>query len=85
MLLVYYRLYITYTLSGFLFDLDQSNVCRDIQKIENLVREYIPIPEKVYKITKRLKTPTEEGEKSFPGFIAFIDSTEQQQMPQTRR
>ena len=32
MLLVYYRLYITYTLAGFLFDLDQSNVCRDIQK-----------------------------------------------------
>jgi hypothetical protein len=34
MLLGYYRLYITYTLAGFLFDLDQSNVCRDIQKIE---------------------------------------------------
>jgi hypothetical protein len=34
MLLVYYRLYITYTLAGFLFDLDQSNVCRNIQKIE---------------------------------------------------
>ena len=31
MLLVYYRLYITFTLSGFLFDLDQSNVCRDLQ------------------------------------------------------
>jgi hypothetical protein len=30
MLLVYYRLYITYTLSGFLFDLDQSNVCVEI-------------------------------------------------------
>jgi hypothetical protein len=30
MLLVYYRLYITYTLAGFLFDLDQSNICRDI-------------------------------------------------------
>ncbi len=39
MLLVYYRLYITYTLAGFLFDLDQSNICRDIQKIERLVRE----------------------------------------------
>jgi len=39
MLLVYYRLYITYTLAGFLFDLDQSNVCRDIQKIERLVRQ----------------------------------------------
>ena len=40
MLLVYYRLYITYTLSGFLFGLDQSNICRDIQKIEQLVRKY---------------------------------------------
>ena len=34
MLLVYYRLYITYTLDGFLFDLDQSNICRDIQKMK---------------------------------------------------
>ena len=33
---VYYRLYITYTLTGFLFDLDQSNICRDIQKIERI-------------------------------------------------
>ena len=32
MLLVYYRLYITCTLVGFLFDLDQSNICRDFQK-----------------------------------------------------
>lgn len=30
MLLVYYKLYITHTLAGFLFDLDQSNVYRDI-------------------------------------------------------
>jgi hypothetical protein len=57
MLLVYYRLYITYTLAGFLFDLDQSNVCRDIQKIESLIRECMPIPQKIYLITKRLKTP----------------------------
>jgi DDE superfamily endonuclease/Helix-turn-helix of DDE superfamily endonuclease len=75
-LLVYYRLYITYTLAGFLFDLDQSNICRDIQKIENLIRKCIPIPQKIYNITKRLKTP-QEVEKYFPGFMAFIDSTEQ--------
>src|SRR5438067_13445141 len=37
MLLVYYRLYITYTLSGFLFDLDQSNVSRDICMLEPLI------------------------------------------------
>ena len=77
MLLVYYRLYITYTLAGFLFDLDQSNICRDIQKIERLVRQCLPIPQKIYKITKRLKKP-EEVEQYFPGFFAFIDSTEQQ-------
>ena len=77
MLLVYYRLYITYTLAGFLFDLDQSNICRDIQKIEELVRLCVPIPQKTYNITKRLQTP-EEVEQYFPGFLAFIDSTEQQ-------
>ena len=76
MLLVYCRLYITYTLAGFLFDLDQSNVCRNIQKIENLVRQCVPIPQKIYNKTKRLKT-IEEVEQYFPGFLAFIDSTEQ--------
>ncbi len=76
MFLVYYRLYITYTLDGFLFDLDQSNICRDIQKIESLIRQCVPIPQKTYQITKMLKTP-EEVEKYFPGFLAFIDSTEQ--------
>jgi hypothetical protein len=77
MVIVYYRLYITYTLSGFLFDLDQSNICRDIQKIEPLIKQCLPIPQKLYKITKRLRTP-EEVEKYFPGFLSFIDSTEQQ-------
>ncbi len=77
MLLVYYRLYITYTLADFLFDLDQSNICRDIQKIERLVRQCIPIPQKIYNITKRLRTP-DEVEKYFPGFLSFIDSTEHQ-------
>ena len=45
MVLVYYRLYITYTLMEFLFGLDQSNVCRDIEKIESLIRECLPIPQ----------------------------------------
>src|SRR5215470_900428 len=77
MLLVYYRLYITYTLSGFLFDLDQSNVCRDLTFIESLVKECIPLPKKIYKRTKRLRT-INEVEQYFPGFKAFIDSTEQE-------
>ena len=77
MLLVYYRLYITYTLSGFLFDLDQSNVCRDICIIEPLVKLCIPLPKKLYKRTTRLRT-IDEVEEYFPGFKAFIDSSEQE-------
>lgn len=76
MLLVYYRLYITYTLAGFLFNLDQSNICRNIQKIEPLIRKCIPIPQKMYQVAKRIQTP-EEVEKHFPGFLSFIDCTEQ--------
>ena len=77
MLLACYHLYITYTLAGFLFDLDQSHICRNIQKIEQLVRKCLPIPQKTFGLTKRQKT-FEEIEKYFPGFIAFIDCTEQQ-------
>jgi hypothetical protein len=76
MVLVYYRLYITYTLMEFLFGLDQSNVCRDIEKIEFLIRECLPIPQKLHKVTKRLKT-MEEVEAYFPGFMVFTDCTEQ--------
>ena len=78
MLLVYYRLYITFTLSGFLFDLDQSNVCRDISIIEPLIKLCIPLPKKLYKRTRRLRTIDEVEEEYFPGFKAFIDSTEQE-------
>ena len=76
MVLVYYRLYITYTLTEFLFGLDQSNVCRDIQKIEGLIKQSLPTPQKLYKTTKRLKTKG-EVEQYFPGFMAFVDVTEQ--------
>jgi hypothetical protein len=38
MLLVHYRPYITYTLSEFLFDLNQSDVYGDISILESLVK-----------------------------------------------
>ena len=75
MLLVYYRLYITYIRKpGFLFDLDQSNICRDIQKIERWIRQCLLIPQKIYNITKRLRTP-DEVEKYFPDFLSFVGCT----------
>jgi hypothetical protein len=75
MLLVYYRLYITSTLAGFLFDIDHSTVLRDTHILEPPVRECLPLPKKV--LTRRLRT-IEEVEEFFPGFKAFVDSTEQE-------
>lgn len=83
MLLVYYRLYVTSTLIGFLFDLDQSNVLKDIRMIEPLVREHVPIPKKIHDMARRARTP-EEVERFFPGFKAFIDATEQE-IPRPKR
>ncbi len=77
MLLMYYRLYITSTLTGFLFDLDQSNVLKNMRVLEPLVKECIPIPKKLYERAERAKT-VEEVEDYFPGFKAFIDATEQE-------
>ena len=51
MLLVYYRLYITYTLSGFLFDFDQSNICRYIH-YRTTYQTVHPLPKKLYKRTR---------------------------------
>ena len=53
MLLVYYRIYITYELAGYLFCLEQSNVCRT-SGIWRLQRGLIPIPQKMmYQAPKR--------------------------------
>lgn len=76
MFLTYYRLYVTSTMIGFLFDLSHSNVLRDIRMLEPVVRECIPIPQKMYKRAKRAGTP-DKVEEYFPGFKALIDATEQ--------
>jgi hypothetical protein len=44
--------------------------------MEPFIRNCLPIPQKIYNITKRLKT-LQEVEKYFPGFLSFIDCTEQ--------
>ncbi|MCL5068125.1 MAG: transposase, partial [Thaumarchaeota archaeon] len=85
MLLVYYRLYITSILVGYLFDLDQTNVLRDIRRLEPLAKECLPLPKKIYEGTRRART-LEEVEEYFPGFIAIVDSFEQEiPRPQNKR
>jgi len=43
-LLMYYRLYVTQILLGYLFDLDDSNVSRLISRLRPLLLEVLPLP-----------------------------------------
>ncbi|MDG6964325.1 MAG: transposase [Nitrososphaerota archaeon] len=74
-LLMYYRTYVTSILLGFVVNLDQSNVLKDVRMLEPLVKRVVPLPEKLHEMARRARTP-EEVEKFFPGLRAFIDATE---------
>jgi len=76
MLLVYYRLYVTYCLSGFLFNLDQSNIYRNIKHLEPVVKACIPLPQEIHKKARRIGDINKLVE-YFPELKAFIDATEQ--------
>ena len=62
---------------GMIFDLDKSNVMRDIKYLEPAVKCSIPIPTKKYADSKKLKT-IQELQQFFPELIAITDGTEQQ-------
>jgi len=76
-LLLYYKLYTSSTLLGYLCNLTQTSVLRTIRKLEPLVQEALPTPNKQHQKTQRLTTIT-KIEKLFPGFETFIDATEQE-------
>lgn len=76
MLLIYYKLYLTSTLAAYLFDLNQTNILKNIRILEPLVCEVLPLPKKLAHKTRRLRT-LDEIDAIFPGFKAFLDSTEQ--------
>jgi hypothetical protein len=77
MLLLYYNLYLSSNLMAYLFNLSQTNVLKDIRKLEPLVGEVLPLPKKEHDKVRRLET-VDEIEAMFPGFKAFLDATEQE-------
>jgi hypothetical protein len=50
-----------------LFDLDHRNIYRNVQYM-NLVKSYVPLPQKLYHLTRRLGTLDGGGRDCFPGF-----------------
>lgn len=76
MLLIYYRCYTSYDLLEYIFGVDASTVCRDITKIEPIVKQCIPIPAKLYAYAKKINDVTQLQE-FFPDLIVITDGTEQ--------
>ncbi len=77
MLLIYYHMYPSSTLLGYLFCISQTSVLKSIRKIEPLVREVLPLPKLEHDKVRRLQS-VDEIEAMFPGFKAFLDATEQE-------
>jgi hypothetical protein len=76
-MLMYHRLYVTSALLGYLFNLSQSNVLKNIRILEPLVKTALPLPEKIHRRARRLGS-LEELEELFPGLKTFLDATEQE-------
>jgi DDE superfamily endonuclease/Helix-turn-helix of DDE superfamily endonuclease len=66
MLLIYYRTYVTHAFLGFLFGVDQSSVCRNINPLQPLLAGIFRVPER--------RVELGEGEVR----ELFFDATEQQ-------
>jgi len=77
MLLLYYHMYPSSTLLGYLFCVSQTSVLKTIRKLEPLVSEVLPLPKKEHDKVRKLET-VEEIEAMFPGAKAFLDATEQE-------
>ena len=79
MLLVYYRLYITYTLAGFLFDLDQSSICVEIFKRWSIEYDKTMRTNSTENISNNQKAENAPiNREIFSKAMAFIYCTEQQ-------
>ena len=77
--LIYYRTYITHVFLGYLFNLDASNICRLLKKLEPLLAKKITItkdrsltPQEVLKVLADVREqatqrPTKKQKKSYSG------------------
>ena len=70
-------MYPSSTLLGYLFNVSQTSVLKNIKKLEPLISEVLPLPKKQYDKVRRLQS-VEEIEAMFPGFKAFLDAKEQE-------
>jgi hypothetical protein len=64
LLLIYYHMYPSSTLLGYLFNVSQTSALKSIKKLEPLVSEVLPLPKKQYEKVRRLQS-VEESRQCF--------------------
>ncbi len=76
MAMIWLRLYPTYDVLGFLFDLDKSNVGRNLKRVLAVLREQLG-DEVKWPDKERRKQKAEAFMQEFPEVVAIVDATEQ--------
>lgn len=74
--LVDLRLNLTCTVMSYLFDLNESNVSRNVHHIKRLLKEGLPEPMKLMAAQKKINS-VEELFRLYPDLKAIVDGTEQ--------
>ncbi len=77
LVLFYYRTYVSQDVAGAVFGIGQASVSRSISLTEPLLKQCLPIPEKIYEGSKRISS-VEELEELFPKMVCMTDASEQQ-------
>jgi hypothetical protein len=76
MALIWLRIYPTYEVLGFIFDLDKSNICRNLKGVLAVLREQLG-DEMEWPDKARRKQKMDQFMQEFPDVAAIVDATEQ--------
>ena len=74
--LVHLRLNLTCTVMSYLFDLNESNVCRNVHQMKQLLKDGLPEPARLVAVQKKINS-VEELFRLYPDLKAIVDGTEQ--------
>jgi hypothetical protein len=76
MAMIWLRVYPTYEVLGFIFDLDKSNICRNLKGVLTVLREQLG-DEVQWPDQARRKQKMDQFMQEFPDVVAIVDATEQ--------
>lgn len=76
MCLIHLRLNLTVAVMGYLFDLDQANISRNLSQMRSFLNRHLPEPSRSKTGRKKINS-LEELYRFYPGLKAIVDGTEQ--------